>query len=104
LGNNIIIPPQGSPTWNKEWELYKKINFFLWPAIDVCKEYKIFWLRRPLRVVPEKLEYHFADNNDMIISFSLPTGAYATTLLGALFEHIDMHTVTNNKRQFPEVE
>lgn len=29
LGNNIIIPPQGSPAWNKEWELYKKINFFL---------------------------------------------------------------------------
>lgn len=29
LGNNIIIPPQGTPAWNKEWELYKKINFFL---------------------------------------------------------------------------
>ena len=104
LGNHIIIPPQGTPAWNKEWELYKKTNFFLWPAIDVCKEYKIFWLRRPLRVVPEKLDYHFAENNDMIISFSLPTGAYATTFLGTLFQHIDMQTVTNNKRQFPEVE
>jgi len=104
LGNNIIIPPQGSPAWNKEWELYKKINFFLWSAIDVCKQYSIFGLRRPLRVVPDDLQYKFMKNNDMIISFWLPTGAYATTLLGTLFQHIDMQTVTNNKRQFPEAE
>gem|GEM_PF-2411089 len=38
----------------------------------------------------------------MTMSFSLPTGAYATTLLGTLFEHIDQQTVTNNKRNFPE--
>lgn len=104
LGNNIILPPQGSPAWNKERELYKKINFFLWPAIDVCKEYKIFWLRRPLRVVPENLQYEFHENKDMIISFTLPTGAYATTLLGTLFTHIDQNTVIGNKWQFPEAE
>lgn len=104
LGNNIIIPPQGSPAWNKERELYKKINFFLWPAIDVCKEYKIFWLRRVLQVIPENLQYSFAANGDMTISFALPTGAYATTLLGTLFEHVDSQTVTNNKWQFPEIE
>jgi tRNA pseudouridine13 synthase len=104
LGNNIIIPPQGSPAWNKERELYKKINFFLWPAIDVCTIYKIFWLRRALRVVPENLEYNFANNGDMTISFALPTGAYATTLLGTLFEHIDKQTVIQNKWNFPEAE
>ena len=104
LGNNIIIPPQWSPAWNKERELYKNINFFLWPAIDVCKEYKIFWLRRALRVVPENLAYNFANNGDMTISFALPTGAYATTLLGTLFEHIDKQTVIQNKWNFPEAE
>jgi len=102
LGNNIIIPPQGSPAWNKERELYKKINFFIWSAINVCQEYKIFWLRRALWIVPQDLVYSFATNNDMTMSFSLPTGAYATTLLGTLFEHIDQQTVTNNKRNFPE--
>lgn len=40
----------------------------------------------------------------MTISFALPTGAYATTLLGTLFEHVDSQTVTNNKWQFPEIE
>lgn len=38
------------------------------------------------------------------MSFALPTGAYATTLLGTLFEHIDKQTVIQNKWNFPEAE
>lgn len=102
LGNNIILPPQGTEAWDKEWKLLKKINFFLWPAIAICKDYKIFGLRRALWVMPENLEYNFSDNGDMRLSFSLPTGAYATTLLWTLFQDIDASTMINNKWHFPE--
>ena len=40
-------------------------------------------------VVPENMVFSFAKNDDMVFSFSLPTGAYATTLLGTVFQDID---------------
>ncbi|MBP7061992.1 hypothetical protein KA037_05055 [Patescibacteria group bacterium] len=39
----------------------------------VCQQYKIFGIRRALRVVPQELQYSFGTNNDLIIDFSLPT-------------------------------
>ena len=103
LGNNIILPPQWTPAWEREWKLLKKINFFLGPAIDFCRAYKIFWLRRVRWVVPENMVFSFAKNDDMVFSFSLPTGAYATTLLGTVFQDIDAKTVVENWWIFPEV-
>lgn len=104
IGINIMLPPQGTPARIQERNIFKKINFFLWKAAPICRQYKLYGIRRWLWVYPEKLTYHFEENNDLILSFSLPTGAYATTLLGILFETIDPAWCEANKRIIPHLQ
>ncbi|MEC7459629.1 MAG: tRNA pseudouridine(13) synthase TruD, partial [Pseudomonadota bacterium] len=40
--------------------------------------------RRPLRFIIERLGWHWLDSETLELSFSLPTGAYATSLLREL--------------------
>lgn len=42
--------------------------------------------RRPLRMVPGELRAELVDDNTVVLSFSLPPGAYATTLLDELVD------------------
>jgi tRNA pseudouridine13 synthase len=90
LGQNLLLPPNSSEAFQLEWKLLKEKNFLL-HGINVCKHVGIFGVRRAFRVVPQHLEYHY-DEDDLIIQFSLPTGAYATALLAELFREIDPKT------------
>ena len=48
---------------------------------DEAKKYNIYGFRRPLWTKPKNLKYERNENNDLILSFSLPTGSYATIFL-----------------------
>jgi tRNA pseudouridine13 synthase len=47
--------------------------------------------RRPTRLRPSGLEYHWADDGALVLLFALPPGAYATTVLAELGEAKDIH-------------
>lgn len=99
---NLILPPHNSKAFFRDWELIKKTEFLLkW--INVAKEYNLYGIRRALYVFPQNLEYHF-EWKDLIISFFLPTGCYATILLWYLFSEIDYRTCLENQLLLPFVE
>lgn len=102
LWYNIILPPHNSKAFFRDWELIKKTEFLLkW--INVAKEYNLYGIRRILYVLPQNLEYYF-EWKDLIISFFLPTGCYATILLWYLFSEIDYRTCLENQLLLPFVE
>ncbi len=37
--------------------------------------------RRALRVIPQQLQWHFSDDDSLTLTFSLPSGCYATSVL-----------------------
>lgn len=45
--------------------------------------------RRPLRVIPEQLQWQWLDDESLELSFSLPSGAYATAVLRELAVYED---------------
>ena len=46
--------------------------------------FKVKAARRPLAVVPEAFEWTFEDGDTLVLSFGLPSGSYATSLLREL--------------------
>ncbi len=42
--------------------------------------------RRALRVIPQELQWHFSDGDSLTLSFSLPSGCYATSVLREVVE------------------
>lgn len=48
------------------------------------KQLNIKAARRPLCVLPEDFDWQFEDNDSVLLSFGLPAGAYATSLLREL--------------------
>lgn len=99
LGRNLLLPPKGSKAYRDDWKLLGKTKF-LKNANKVSKLYTIFGVRRPLRVHPQNLIYK-RENDDLIISFGLPTGSYATVLLWWIFKSIDYKTCLENKLLIP---
>ncbi|MBQ2599863.1 tRNA pseudouridine(13) synthase TruD [bacterium] len=49
--------------------------------MKTAKKYNIYGFRRPLWTKPKNLKYERNENDDLILSFSLPTGSYATIFL-----------------------
>jgi len=90
VGNNILLPPNGSPAFEAEWEFLKRNKFFV-HGINICKHVGIWWVRRPLWVFPQEVSHSF-EGNDMILNFALPTWAYATVLLAGLFQELAPET------------
>lgn len=87
LGYNIVLPKHGSSAFDFERSYMQNIKFLIdW--VKICKHVGIYGIRRPLRVFPQNLAYT-RDNDDLIVKFGLPTGAYATVFLASLFQGVD---------------
>ena len=100
LGFNLLTPPLDTKSRIKDNELLQETDFEnLW--IKTAKKYNIYWFRRPLRTKPKNLKYERNENNDLILSFSLPTGSYATIFLWTVLEWIDDKTIIENWLEIP---
>jgi tRNA pseudouridine13 synthase len=68
-------------------ELLKLENNLFQQFSDWCKSLENKGLkkdRRVMRVIPEKLQYHWINKNQLQLKFSLPKGCYATSILREL--------------------
>jgi len=100
LGFNLLTPPLDTKSRIKDNELLQETNFEnLW--IKTSKKYNIYWFRRPLWTKPKNLKYERNENNDLILSFSLPTGSYATIFLWTVLDWIDDKTIVENWLEVP---
>ncbi len=106
LGFNMLTPPLDSKSYFRDIELLKKTDYEnLW--INIAKKYKIFGFRRPLWTTPKNMKYSREENKkdkfkqDLVISFSLPTGSYATILLWTIFDWVDEKTIIENWLEIP---
>lgn len=66
----------------KEWMDHFEINQDLF---DAYEKYKVFWLRRPIRVKPTKAS-HSRQWDDLLLQFTLPKGSYASVLIEELLD------------------
>lgn len=64
-------PPEPVPDGYNHWN-------------EGLKRLKVKAARRPLCVIPEDFDWKFEDNDTLLLSFALPPGAYATSLLREL--------------------
>ncbi len=100
LGFNLLTPPLDSKSRIKDLELLQETDFEnLW--IKTAKKYNIYGFRRPLWTKPKNLKYERNKNNDLILSFSLPTWSYATIFLWTILEWIDDKTIIENGLEIP---
>ena len=100
LGFNLLTPPLDTKARIKDNELLQETDFEnIW--IKTAKKYNIYWFRRPLWTKPKSLKYERNGNNDLILSFSLPTGSYATIFLWTVLEWIDDKTIIENWLEIP---
>ncbi len=106
LGFNMLTPPLDSKSYFRDIELLEKTDYENL-GIKIAKKYKIYGFRRPLRTTPKNLKYSREANKknkfkqDLVISFSLPTGSYATILLWTIFDWIDEKTIIENWLEIP---
>ena len=106
LGFNMLTPPLESKSYIKDSELLKNTDYENL-GMNVAKKYKIYGFRRPLRTIPKNLKYSREENKkdkfkkDLILSFSLPTGSYATIFLWTIFDWIDEKTIIENWLETP---
>ncbi len=82
FGDDLKSPPAWSVAakLEDEWKEHFEINNEL---LAIYKQKWIFWLRRPLRVIPQWMK-HSRQGNHLLISFSLPKSAYASVLVEEL--------------------
>ena len=100
LGFNLLTPPLDTKSRIKDNELLQETDFEnLW--IKTAKKYNIYWFRRPLWTKPKNLKYERNENNDLLLSFSLPTGSYATIFLWTILDWIDEKTIIENWLEIP---
>ena len=100
LGFNLLTPPLDTKSRIKDNELLQETNFEnLW--IKTAKKYNIYWFRRPLWTKPKNLKYERNENDDLLLSFSLPTGSYATIFLWTVLDWIDDKTIIENWLEIP---
>lgn len=106
---NMLTPPIDSKSYFRDLELLKKTNYKnLW--IKTAKKFNIYGFRRPLWTTPKNLKYERTENKkdkfkeDLVLSFSLTTGSYATIFLWTVFDWIDKKTVIENWLEIPLIQ
>lgn len=81
-GYNLLLAPKDSLAGNKEDGLLKKNNITE-KTLKLCIQYKIFGIRRPLRVFPQKVHAQI-QWDDILLNFTLPSGSYASIMIEQL--------------------
>lgn len=84
-----MLASKESAAGKKEQGLLEK-NSISENTIKRCKTYKIFGIRRPLRVFPQKVNIHMQDDN-ILLNFTLPSGSYASILIEQLQKTVGVH-------------
>jgi tRNA(Glu) U13 pseudouridine synthase TruD len=79
---NLLLAPKDSFAGNKEQGLLEK-NWVSEKSLKLCIQYKIFWIRRPLWVFPQKVSVHI-QQDDILLNFTLPWWAYASIMIDEL--------------------
>jgi len=79
---NLLLTPKDSFAGNKEKWLFDK-HWISEKSLKLCKEYKIFWIRRPLWVFPQKVSVHF-QGDDILLNFTLWSWSYASIMIDEL--------------------
>ena len=79
---NLLLAPKESFAGNKEKGLLDK-NWISEKSLNLCKTYKIFWIRRPLWVYPQKVSVHIQED-DILLNFTLPSWSYASIMIDEL--------------------
>jgi tRNA(Glu) U13 pseudouridine synthase TruD len=94
----MLLPPNSSDAFQVEREFLKSLKFF---ELDAFDKFQLYAFRRPLLVFPQNMKFEFDTENNIILEFSLPTGSYATVLLGTVFKNIDKVTYEGNSFHIP---
>lgn len=79
---NLLLAPKESLAGNKEKWLLEK-NKISEKSLNACKSYKIFGIRRPLWVFPQKVSVHI-QWDDILLNFTLPSWSYASIMIDEL--------------------
>ncbi len=82
IGYNLLLAPKDSIAGNKEKWLLDKNNISE-KSLKLCKTYKIFWIRRPIRVFPKKVSVN-SQWDDILLNFTLPGWSYASIMIEEL--------------------
>ncbi len=71
-------------------------------GIQISERYQLYGFRRPLWVKAKNLEWK-RGNSDLILSFSLPTGAYASVFLAEFLKTLDPKGCEANGLIIPQI-
>ncbi len=89
VGYNLLLAPKESFAGNKEKGLLDK-NSISEKSLKLCKSYKIFWIRRPIRVFPQKVSVHM-QWDDILLNFTLPGWSYASIMIEELQKTVGVY-------------
>lgn len=101
LGWNQLLPPVGSKSYYLDQDLIAKSEFLHW-AVEISRRYQLYGFRRALRVLPKNLDRNW-EGWDLCLSFSLPTGAYASSFLASLLKDVDSKGCISNGLIIPRI-
>lgn len=79
---NVLLAPKGTIAGNKEQGLLEK-NWITEKSLKLCEHYRIFWIRRPIWVFPQRVNVHF-QQDDILLNFTLQGWAYASIMIDEL--------------------
>lgn len=82
-----LLCKQTTPWRKYDEDILKESKFLEW-WYKILKQFKIYWYRRPLWILPQDLQWE-RENWDLILNFFLPTWCYASTYLTFLLKDID---------------
>lgn len=84
VGYNTLLNPES--TESGKYESGRRKHFELTEEhLHLYKPYKLFWLRRSLRVMPTDHDFK-RQGNDLLLHFTLPKSAYASVVVDMLIE------------------
>lgn len=103
LGYNQLVCTEGSAARARDNKLLEWSKFLQNYGPTICKRYQLYGFRRALWVKPQNLQYQ-RENDNLLLSFGLPTGAYASVFLAQLLTSIDPQGCISNGLIIPRPE
>ena len=101
LWRNQLLPSEWSKAFFFDQDFIKKTRFEP-GGIAISKRYHLYGFRRALVIKPQNLERK-RDQDDLIISFDLPTGSYASSFLSHILQDIDPKGCISNNLIIPRI-
>lgn len=101
LGYDLLLAPEGSKARIRENQLLELASFGE-KEKESCKKLHLMGYRRPLWVYVPDIEVNI-EGDDAVCTFSLPTGSYATVVLGFILAGIDDKSLKENKLDIPRI-